>query len=112
MNVRVTKTESITNRTMLAVDKLQKLSDRWLTGDERQLVDRAMAQSGKNADAGFLCLLYDDYGFTVEQLTEFITKFREKYAYIENDLSASVEELSEVERLRELGIDLDEIYGE
>lgn len=112
MNVTVTRTESITNRTALAVDKLQKLSDRWLTGDERQLVEKATAQSSKNADAGTLYLLYTDYGFTAEQLTEFVTKFREKYAYIENDLTASVEDIDEVEKLKDIGVDLDTLYGE
>lgn len=110
MNVKITKTESLTNRTAIAVDKLNKLSDRWLTGDEKQLVDKATAQSSKNADAGTLYLLYTDYGFTAEQLTEFVKKFREKYSYIENDLEASVKDIPEVEALREIGIDLDGLY--
>lgn len=110
MNVKITKTESLTNRTAIAVDKLNKLSDRWLTGDEKQLVDKATAQSSKNADAGTLYLLYTDYGFTAEQLTEFVKKFREKYSYIENDLETSVKDIPEVEALREIGIDLDGLY--
>lgn len=110
MNVHVTKTESVTNRTMLAYDKLNKIADRWLTRDEKQLVDRATAQSSKNADAGILYLLYTDYNFTPEQLIELIGKFREQYSYIENDLEASIKDIPVVEELKNIGVDLDEIY--
>lgn len=112
MNVKINKNESVTNRTMLAVDMLNRISERWLTRDEKQLVDRAMVQSSKNADAGTLYLLYTDYGFTAEQLTEFVKKFRKKYAYIENDLAASVEAIPEVEELKAIGVDLETLYKE
>lgn len=110
MNVKISKTESITNRTMLAVDKLNRLSERWLTRDEKQLVDKAVLQSGKNADAAILYMLYTDYGFTAEQLTQLITDFRKKYAYIEGDFTATVEEIPELEALKAIGVDLDKLY--
>lgn len=110
MKVTIPKSESITNRMMLAVDKLYRNACRFLTSDEQQLVDRAMAQSGKNADAGTLWLLHTEYGFTAEQLTEFVKKFRSKYGYIENDLKASVEDVPEVQSLKDIGVDLDAIY--
>lgn len=111
MNVRTMKANSVTKRTALAVDKLQKAADRWLTADERQLIERAMEQSGKNTDAGFLALLYSDYGFSPQMLIEFIGKFRAKYAYMENDLNAAVEDIAAVGELKELGVDLEAIYG-
>lgn len=112
MKVSIPKSESITNRTMLAVDKLQRLVSRWLTGDEQELVYRSIEQSSKNADAGTLWLLHTEYGFTTEQLIDFAKKFREKYGYAEHTMQASVEDLPEVQKLKDLGVDLDAIYEE
>lgn len=110
MKVSIPKSESITNRMVLAVDKLYRIVCRWLTSDEQQLIERVMGQSGKNADAGTLWILHTEYGFTAEQLIEFINKFRAKYGYIENDLKASVEDVPEVQSLKDIGVDLDAIY--
>ena len=110
MKVSIPKTESITNRTMLAVDKMNRISSRWLTSDEQQLCNRAIEQSSKNADAGTLWILYTDYGFTKEQLIEFIKKFRDNYAYLEYNFQASVEDVPEVQSLKNIGVDLDAIY--
>ena len=110
MKVSIPKSESITNRTMVAVDKLYRLVSRWCTSDEQQLINRVMEQSSKNLDAGFLWILHTEYGFTDEQLIEFIEKFRAKYGYMENDLKASVEDVPEIQRLKDIGVDLDAIY--
>ena len=110
MNVKITQTESITNRTMLAVDKLQKLVCRWLTGNEQELVDRANKQSNKNCDAAILYILYKDYAFTAEQLLEVYNKFKENYGYIENNLQASIEDIPEVSKLKDIGVDLTALY--
>jgi hypothetical protein len=110
MKVSIPKNESITNRMMLAVDKLNRISCRWLTSDEQQLCDRATAQSSKNADAATLWILHTDYGFTPEQLIDFVKKFRENYMYLENNLQASIEDLPEVQSLKDIGVDLDAIY--
>ena len=112
MNVNITPTESITNRTMLAVDKLQRLVCRWLTGNEQELVNRANMQSAKNGDAATLYILHTDYGFTAEQLLEFYNKFKEKFGYIENNLQASVEDIPEVQKLCDIGVDLNSFYEE
>lgn len=111
MKVSIPKNESITNRMMLAVDKLYRIVCRWLSSDEQQLVERAMEQSGKNADAGTLWILHTEYGFTAEQLIDFVKKFRAKYGYIENDLKASVEDIPEVRNLKDIGVDLTALYG-
>ena len=112
MNVKVPKTESVTNRTMQAVEKLNRISCRWLTSDEQMLCDRATAQSNKNADAGTLWILHTDYGFTKEQLIEFIRKFREDYSFLEHSLQEAIEDLPEVQELKNIGVDLDAIYEE
>lgn len=112
MNVKVPKNESVTNRLMLAVEKMQRICARWLTADEQQLCDRASAQSNKNADAGTLWLLHTDYGFTKEQLIEFIRKFRENYSFLEHSLQEAIEDLPEVQNLKDIGVDLEAIYKE
>jgi hypothetical protein len=110
MKVSIPKTESITNRMMLAVDKMNRISARWLTSDEQQLCNRAIEQSSKNADAGTLWILYTDYGFTAEQLIEFVKKYREKYMYLESNFQASIEDIPEVQSLKDIGVDLEAIY--
>lgn len=110
MNVKITKTESVTNRTMLAVEKLQRIIARWLTSDEQELVNRVNDTANKNADAGTLYILHTEYGFTKEQLIEFLNKFREKYGYLENNLSFGVEEIPEVKKLQDIGVDLTAFY--
>lgn len=111
MNVKLpTATESITNRTMLAVDKLQKLSCRWLTSNEQELVNRANNQSSKNADAAILYFLHTEYGFTAEQLTEFFNKFNEKYGGMETNFQAAVEDIPEVKSLLDIGFDINKYY--
>lgn len=112
MNVKTTKTESITNRTMLAVEKMNRLSARWLTENEQYLTNRAVTQSAKNEDAAILYLLHTDYGFTGEQLREFYNKFRDKYGFMETDFNSAVVDIPEVQSVRDLGFDLNDFYGE
>lgn len=112
MNVKTPKTDSINHRTLLAVEKLNRLSCRWLTSDEQMLCNRATAQSSKNADAGTLWILHTDYGFTPEQLIEFVKKFRENYMYLESNLKGSIEDIPEVQNLKNIGVDLDALFEE
>lgn len=112
MNAKITKTESITHRTMLAVEKMNRISARWLTENEQYLTNRAVTQSAKNQDAAILYLLHTEHGFTGEQLREFFNKFREKYGFMETDFNSAVEDIPEVQHVRNLGFDLNDFYGE
>lgn len=107
--MNVTVSESVNNRTLLALDKLQKLVSRWLTANEQSLIDRCNVQSCKNTDASVLYLLYSEYGFSAEQLTAFLARHKELYAHL-SGYDYSIADIEEVNKLKDIGIDLDAIY--
>jgi hypothetical protein len=110
MNVRGVRTNaSINNRTLLALEKVTRISSRWLTEDERQLLDRCNVQSCKNTDASVLYLLLKEYGFTAEQCLEFYQKHKEKYAHL-SAFDYSIKDIEEVKVLKDHGIDLTALY--
>jgi len=111
MNVNVTQSESINNRTLLALEKVQRISSRWLTANEQMLIDRCNMQSCKNTDASVLYLLHTEYGFTAEQLLEFYNKHKEKYAHL-GAYEYSISDIEEVKKLKDIGVDLTAIYEE
>lgn len=107
--MNVTVKESVNNRTLLALDKVQRISSRWLTANERELIDRCNTQSTKNTDASILYLLYRDYGFTAEQLLEFYNKHKTEYAHL-SAYDYAISDISEVQKLKDIGVDLTAIY--
>ena len=109
MNAKITPTESISNRTLLALEKVQRISARWLTSNEQALIDRCNMQSSKNTDASILYMLYTDYGFTAEQLLEFYNKHKENYAHL-SAYDFSISDIAEVEKLKNIGVDLTALY--
>ena len=109
MKVRTTASESQNNRTLLALEKVMRLSSRWLTEDERQLLDRCNLQSGKNTDASILYMLLKDYGFTAEQCLEFYQRHKERYAHL-SAYDYSIKDIEEVGVLKDHGIDLTALY--
>lgn len=113
MNVRTTKTESVANRSLLAYEKLTRLMSRWMTGDEYNLLQKSEDQQNKNIDAATLYLLHTEYGFTGEQCVEFYNKFKEKYGHLgnPNDLSIMIEDIPEVDKLKNIGCDLTALNG-
>ena len=104
-----TASESINNRTLLALEKAMRLSSRWLTENERELIDRCNLQTSKNTDASILYLLFRDYGFTAEQCLEFYTKHKEEYAHL-SAYDYALADIHEVRILKENGIDLTALY--
>ena len=112
MKVSIPKNESKTNRLMLAVDKMQRLCSRWLTNDEQQLCIKAIELNGTNADAATLWLLHTDFGFTKDQLLEFIRKYCENYKHLDNSIQTSIEYIPEIQKLKDIGVDLVTFYEE
>ena len=110
MNVSVTK--STTNRTQLAMDKLQRLACRWLTSNELDLVMRSNRQSSKNQDATMFYMLHKEFGLTAEQIKAFFDKYYKSYAMIDRNFDVSISDLPEVELLKDIGVDLDALYEE
>lgn len=105
-------TKSTTNRTQLAMDKLQKLACRWLTNDELMLVLESNKQSGKNQDAAIFHILHSEFGFTAEQLKQVFKKYQEKYCMIDRNFDAAIANIEEVELLKDIGVDIDAMYEE
>lgn len=112
MNAKITKEDSITNRMLVAVDKLQRISARWLTSNEQQLIERSREICCKNQDAAILYTLHKYFGFTPEQLKEFFNHYTEDYAYIEGNMEASVTEHEVVTELKNIGLDINVLYEE
>ena len=104
-----TASESINNRTLLALEKAMRLSSRWLTENERELIDRCNLQTSKNTDASILYLLFRDYGFTAEQCLEFYNKHKTEYAHL-SAYDYALEDIPEVRTLKDNGIDLTALY--
>ena len=112
MNAKTTTaSDSVNNRTLLALEKVQRISARWLTANEQQLIDRCNTQSTKNTDASVLWLLYRDYGFTAEQCLEFLNRHKEEYAHL-SAYDYALTDIGEVRKLLEVGVDLTAIYEE
>lgn len=107
--MNVTVKDSVNNRTLLALDKMQKLASRWLTTNEQMLIDRCNMQSSKNTDASILYMLYTDYGFTAEQLLEFYNNHKERYAHLDA-YAFSIADIEEVTKLKNIGVDLTALY--
>lgn len=112
MNAKITKEDSVTNRMMVAVDKLNRIAARWLTSNEQQLIDRSREICCKNQDAAILYTLHKYFEFTPEQLKEFFTHYTEDYSYIEGNMEASVSELAVVTELKNIGVDINVLYEE
>lgn len=109
MNV-ITKKESVVNRTQLAMDKLQRLACRWLTSDELELVQKGNKQTGLNQDSAILYILHKHFGFTAEQLKEFYNKYTTDYAYMEYNFEYAINDIPEVQLLKDINVDLHEMY--
>lgn len=109
--MNVTVKESVNNRTLLALEKIERISARWLTSNERELIDRCNTQTSKNTDASILYLLYRDYGFSAEMLLEFYNKHKTEYAHL-SAYDYAVSDISEVRKLEDIGVNLTEIYKE
>ena len=113
MNVKIPNSAtSITNRTQLALDKLQRIASRWLTNDELNLVTRSNRQSSINCDAALFHVLYKEFGVTPQQIIEIFNKYQSIYAMIDYSFTASVEDIPEVELLKDVGVDLYAMYEE
>ena len=112
MNAKITKEDSIANRMAVAVDKLNRIGARWLTSNEQQLIERSREICCKNQDAAILYTLHKYFGFTPEQLKEFFNHYAEDYAYIEGNMEASVTEHEVVGELKNIGLDINELYEE
>lgn len=110
MNVKITKTESVTNRTLLAYEKLQRIVSRWMTSDEYNLINKSFDQQSKNNDATILYTLHTEFGFTGEQCVALFNKVNEKYGHYESDSSVMIEDIPEVDKLKNIGCDLTALY--
>lgn len=109
--MNVTVKSSVNNRTLLALEKLQRITDRWLTADEQRLINRCNKQANRNADASFFYMLYRDYGFTAEKLLELYNNHKAEYGEIDS-AECALTDLPCVQKLKDIKFDITELYGE
>ena len=102
---------SSNDRTLVAMEKLQRITARWLTANEQELILRANEKSNKNADAAILWTLYRDFGFTAEQLLQFYNTIKTEYASL-GTYDMATADLPIVSSLCALGVDLTALYEE